>query len=64
MVYKTNYMNLNSKEEKVIVLQAKTQVLVAKPSEDDDPYVYVDNSLALIAKNFKKILKTNLICVR
>ena len=48
---------MNFKEEKCIVLQAKTQVPIAKPSENDDPYVYVDNSLALIAKNFKKMLK-------
>ena len=54
MVYKTNYLNLNSKQENGIVLQAELYVLVTKPSEDDDPYVYVNNSLALIAKNFKK----------
>ena len=57
MVYETNYLNLNFKEEKGIVLQAKTQVLVTKPNKKDDPYVYVDNSLALVAKNFKKMLK-------
>ena len=50
-------MNLNSKQENGIVLQAEPYVLVTKPSEDDDPYVYVNNSLALIAKNFKKLWK-------
>ena len=57
MVYETNYLNLNFKEEKCIVLQAKTQVPITKPSEKDDLYVYIDNSLALIAENFNKMLK-------
>ena len=33
----------------------KTHVPIAKPNEKDDPYMYIDN--ALIAKNFKKMLK-------
>ena len=57
MVNETNYLTFNFKEEKGIVLQAKTHVPVAKPSEKHYLYVYVDNSLALITKNFKKMLK-------
>ena len=55
MVYEINYLNLNIKKEKIITFQAKTQAPVAKPSENDDPYIYTDNSLALIAKNFNKM---------
>ena len=57
MVYKTNYLNLNPKKEKCIAFQVEIEAPVTKSSEDDNSYLYVDNSLAFIAKNFKKMLK-------
>ena len=55
MVYETDYLNLNPKKEKSVAFQSETQIPAIKPSEDDDPYQYVDNSLALIAKNYQHI---------
>ncbi|KAH9671430.1 hypothetical protein KPL70_017375 [Citrus sinensis] len=57
MVYETNYLNLDPKKGKCIAFQVETEAPVTKSSEDDYPFLYVDNSLALIAKNFKKMLK-------
>ena len=57
MVYETNYLNLNPKKGKGIAFQVETEAPVTKSSEDDDPFLYVNNSLPLIAKNFKKMLK-------
>ena len=57
MVYETNYLNLDPKKGKGIAFQVETEAPVTKSSEDDYPFLYVDNSLALIAKNFKKMLK-------
>ena len=57
MVYETNYLNLNPKKEKGIAFLIETEAPITKPSEDDDPNLHMDNLLALIAKNFKKMLK-------
>lgn len=54
-VFETNYLDLNPEKENSIAFQAKTQVSIAKSSEDDDLYMYKDNSLAFIAKNFERI---------
>ena len=56
-VYETNYLNLNPKKGKGIAFQVETEAPVTKSSEDDDPFLYVNNSLPLLAKNFKKMLK-------